>query len=284
MQQSGKDDEGIFGFLKKDIEACVRTCSTKKCCYCDEQAASIECCVKSCKRNFHLICGVKNNCLFEFIDNYASYCNDHHAIEDENPKDPNICFICHEVLGAYNPLEWIPSCCGNGWFHADCMRRSALSAGYFFKCPLCGYAKEEYIRSVRKRGVFVPDQDASWELEANAYETLRINHSCGAEHCTCPFGSAHQNKLPSNKWHLLKCIYCGLNAVHRHCLGQNSTEYKCADCTIDALVTVVQCSPGSRFHLKRTIIMADDLPPPGTNYIEDEQTLLQRRLSLLFEG
>lgn len=282
MRQNGEDNEGVLGFLRKDIEACVRLCSTKKCYYCDEKDATIECAKKSCMRNFHLICGVKNNCLFEFLDTYASYCHDHYSIKDDDPKDPSMCFICHEELGAYNPLEWIPSCCRNGWFHADCMRRSALSAGYLFKCPLCGYLKEEYIRRIRMRGVFVPDRDASWELEPNAYDTLRISHSCGAEHCSCPFGAAHQNKDPSNEWHLLKCIYCGSNAVHIHCYGLSSTEFKCPDCTIDALVTVTQCSPGCRFHLKRTIIMAKDMPLPDTNYIEDERILQQRRLSLMF--
>lgn len=51
--------------------------------------------------------------------------------------------------------------------------------------------------------------------------------------------------------------------------------------TQDALVSVIQVS--SRYHRKRTIILADDMPPTGEHYIEDEQKLRQIRLNLLFD-
>lgn len=216
LAQNGKDEDGILGFLVSDIRKCVKDCISKKCCYCGKNGASIECGRPSCKRNFHLICGKENDCLFEFVDAFASYCHEHHHLNDNNLQYilTCFCFICHAPMGKYNPVKWIPACCNCGWFHDDCMREYALSAGYLFVCPLCGLSKEEYIQSIRKRGIFLPDRDAAWELEPNAYESFQVTLSCNARPCLCPDGPEHTVKRSNSKWFLLKCISCGSSAVH----------------------------------------------------------------------
>ena len=60
--------------------------------------------------------------------------------------------------------------------------------GYFFKCPLCNN-KEEFELEMKRFGVQVPEQDASWEMEANAFDDLNHRHaSCDAKECYCPQG------------------------------------------------------------------------------------------------
>ena len=49
--------------------------------------------------------------------------------------------------------------------------RLACTAGYFFKCPLCN-CKDGFEEEMKKFGVFVPEQDASWETEPSAYSGL----------------------------------------------------------------------------------------------------------------
>lgn len=240
MKQNGDDNEGILGFLEKDIRKCVRQCASKKCFYCKKTAASIKCHKKSCKRYFHLICGHKNNFLFEFIDQYVSYCHEHHGIVDDNVKRHNECCICWELLNEYNPITSIPSCCNEGWFHVRCFRISALSAGYLFKCLLCGYKNDGYLCAMRKRGIYIPDRDASWELESNAFASLYSTlNDCDATECLCPKGRSFTQKWSrSRKWFLLKCTYCGSKAIHVHCNGPNSKSYICEVCTMERTQSV----------------------------------------------
>ena len=40
----------------------------------------------------------------------------------------------------------------------------AHSAGYFFKCPMCNN-KETFEAEMKLFGVYIPEQDASWERE-----------------------------------------------------------------------------------------------------------------------
>lgn len=234
LEQNGADDEGIFGFLEKDIRKCVQRCASMKCCYCGEVAASIKCNVKSCKRHFHLICGRKNDCILEFIGEYVSRCHQHHGVNDAPVVNHDFCFICWTRMDKYHPITSIPSCCDRGWMHANCMRRTALCAGYMFKCPLCGFENAAYVNAMRKRGIYVPCRDASWELESDAFSSLHLApDSCDAVQCMCPRGPWFQAKWPSSEWSLLKCIYCGSKAIHVHCNQRNWEVYECEDCVVD---------------------------------------------------
>lgn len=233
LEQNGADDEGIFGFLEKDIRKCVQRCASMKCCYCGEVAASIKCNVKSCKRHFHLICGRKNDCILEFIGEYVSRCHQHHGVNDAPVVNHDFCFICWTRMDKYHPITSIPSCCDRGWMHANCMRRTALCAGYMFKCPLCGFENAAYVNAMRKRGIYVPCRDASWELESDAFSSLHLApDSCDAVQCMCPRGPWFQAKWPSSEWSLLKCIYCGSKAIHVHCNQRNWEVYECEDCVV----------------------------------------------------
>lgn len=102
-------------------------------------------------------------CQFKF--NYArqSYCYLHHDIDDSEfnlHRKFDECFICFEMIGEYDPITSIPSCCNRGWFHRKCMKKAAVISPYLIHCPMCGENKESYSKFIADRGVFVPVKEA----------------------------------------------------------------------------------------------------------------------------
>ena len=64
----------------------------------------------------------------------------------------------------------------------------AHSAGYFFKCPMCNN-KETFEAEMKLFGVYIPEQDASWEREGDIFDGIYERHGhCDADQCTCPDG------------------------------------------------------------------------------------------------
>ncbi|VDN99716.1 unnamed protein product [Rodentolepis nana] len=61
-------------------------------------------------------------------------------------------------------------CCPPSWMHRDCIAGYSRSAGlHHLKCPLC-FDTKTFIPTVVRFGVWVPDRDASWELEPQTQE------------------------------------------------------------------------------------------------------------------
>ena len=127
---------------------------------------------------------------------------------------------------------WAPCCRTNTWFHRDCVQRLALNAGYFFKCPLCNN-KTIFQKAMLDYGVYIPEQDASWELEPNAFQELLHRHNrCDAKHCLCPKGRSHA--LLGTRWELVLCRYCGSQGIHVGCgnLKWSTPEWECDECSV----------------------------------------------------
>ncbi|VDL60842.1 unnamed protein product [Hymenolepis diminuta] len=62
-------------------------------------------------------------------------------------------------------------CCRPAWMHRDCIAGYGRSAGlHHLKCPFCSDTKT-FIPTVVRYGVWVPDRDASWELEPPTEES-----------------------------------------------------------------------------------------------------------------
>lgn len=119
----------------------------------------------NCPRYYHVACGVKNKCLFEFYDEHKSFCHRHVEIKEKFAQHENWqkCFICDESMGEYNPITSIPSCCNQGYYHKECIQKHALSAASVTKCPSCGNTAkaEDYRQFLRSRGIYCPIRDAS---------------------------------------------------------------------------------------------------------------------------
>lgn len=131
ITQSGKDDQGLEGFLLRDIRRELRNCEKIRCCYCNNINASLKCMRTGCNRYFHLPCGLENKTLHEFWGEYKSFCHEHRR----KPRIPeNIrksfgkmkCVICFEEIGIFTDERdlLVPKCCNKTAFHLVCLKVS----------------------------------------------------------------------------------------------------------------------------------------------------------------
>ncbi|XP_071568087.1 uncharacterized protein [Temnothorax nylanderi] len=241
MEQKGNDDEGILGFLAEDIQKELRRGKRLACSYCKKIGATLGCCNVKCKRIFHFPCGLKAGSLHQFFGEFRSYCVNHRPkqkIDDQilnqiRPVDSVLCYICYEKINTNDFVKtlWAPCCRKDAWFHRNCVQQLALSAGYFFKCPLCNN-KKDFQKAMQEYGIFVPSQDASWELVPNAFEELLYRHDqCDAPKCLCPKGRKHTSN--NAKWELTLCRTCGSQGIHMACgqLKWANPVWECEECT-----------------------------------------------------
>lgn len=122
-------------------------------------------------------------------------------------------------MGEYHSIQSVLSpCCKTAWFHRDCLCRYADSCGYtHFKCPKCSNT-EDFRAEIPNRGVFIPEKDASWEQEPNAFsELLDRPSSCAAEVCKCEKGREFNEE--NGPWDFQICLGCGSKCIHADCLN-----------------------------------------------------------------
>ncbi|XP_004524912.1 uncharacterized protein LOC101456268 [Ceratitis capitata] len=231
MNQNGKDDEGILGFLIKDIAVERKRVSTIQCYYCGEMSANIGCCEKRCYRNFHMICGMENGAMNQYLDTYRSFCHKHVRKTQSRPKRNDDCGICYENIfngstrfSSVNMLR--ATCCRNGWFHKYCLQKFAKMAGYFFKCPLCNDC-QKFKKDMSFWGIFIHDKDADWELVPNAFAEL-LERPSVCEAVICRNAEGRRQKKISNPF--IFCSLCGSVAIHRLCLTQKANSFECDSC------------------------------------------------------
>jgi hypothetical protein len=80
-------------------------------------------------------------------------------------------------------------------------------------------------------GIYIPEQDASWELVPNAFQELLHRHNrCDAKQCLCPKGRVHE--MAGTRWELILCRYCGSQGIHIGCglLKWLNPEWVCDEC------------------------------------------------------
>ncbi|XP_060566678.1 uncharacterized protein LOC132725559 [Ruditapes philippinarum] len=237
LSQNGKSEkQGILGFLPNDIMKEVKRGARLKCSYCKKVGATIGCVLRNCKKMFHLGCGRDNNTLHQYFGTFSSFCPAHRNQQDvPSDDDPNIvCSICMNTVTAKPSNDTIRApCCSKYWYHRDCVQRYATSAGlYFFKCPLCNN-KDEFQNEMLTMGIYIPDQDASWEKEPHAFHELleRYGH-CDAPVCKCAEGRKYDKD--GSKWEIILCEFCGSHGAHVACnhlekLGKHDICKGCKD-------------------------------------------------------
>ncbi|CAB1335428.1 unnamed protein product [Coregonus sp. 'balchen'] len=182
--------------------------------------ASVGCYIKSCQRKVH----------------FPSYCKDHSPTQSlpvsASVNEPMSCSVCLDPIEpvlSYSILK-CPACHGS-WFHRDCVQNQAHSAAmFFFRCTLCNN-KDMFQQEMLRMGVHIPERDASWELEENAYgELLQVYQHCDAKKCL-----SHNGRTCSSRtgwFQILRCALCGSSGTHRKCasLKLDETNWACEDC------------------------------------------------------
>ncbi|KAM6073697.1 G2/M phase-specific E3 ubiquitin-protein ligase [Chlamydotis macqueenii] len=233
--QRGEEDEGVDGFLITDIRKEVNRAAKLKCNICKKKGASIGCVDPKCKRSYHFPCGIQKECIFQFMEDFRSYCWEHKPVQklpDKESTGTSQCTICLDLveqLPMYTVLK--SPCCKNAWFHRECLQYQALSAGiFFFRCTICNN-KDKFQKEMLRMGIHIPEKDASWELEENAYQDLlqRYQH-CDIKRCLCKKGRDYNE--PDSKWEIKRCQCCGSSGTHLACSSMKSWEqnWECMEC------------------------------------------------------
>ncbi|XP_053538801.1 G2/M phase-specific E3 ubiquitin-protein ligase isoform X1 [Ictalurus punctatus] len=261
--QRGKEHEGIHGFLVDDIKKEACRSSRLRCTVCKKMGASVGCAIKSCRQMVHLPCGIKQEFIFQFTDLFPSFCRKHCPTQicSSSPTLPLSCSICLEPIEpvlSYTVLK-CPACHGS-WFHRACVQNQAHSAAlYFFRCTLCNNS-DQFQQEMLRMGIHIPERDASWELEENAYgELLQVYQHCDAIKCSCEKGRSYSAQ--SGFFEIVRCTFCGSRGTHRKCsfLKLYETNWSCDDCktavegTVSPLPNHVKSPLAERQEKKRLI-------------------------------
>ncbi|XP_023656465.1 G2/M phase-specific E3 ubiquitin-protein ligase isoform X1 [Paramormyrops kingsleyae] len=236
VYQRGEEDEGIYGFLVEDIKQEIRRSSRLTCNACKKKGASVGCNIKSCRKVVHLPCGIQQEFIFQFTGQFPSFCKDHRPVQIQplssytsNPLCCSVCLESVEPVLSYTVLKC--PCCHSGWFHRDCLQRQANSAAmFFFRCTICNN-KDKFQQEMLRMGIHIPERDASWELEENAYgELLQVYQHCDALKCRCDNGRGYSAN--DGKWVIIRCKFCGSRGTHRLCssLKPFQRDWICSDC------------------------------------------------------
>ncbi|NXQ79621.1 G2E3 ligase, partial [Nyctibius grandis] len=233
--QRGEEDEGVDGFLITDIRKEVNRAAKLKCNICKKKGASIGCVAPKCKRSYHFPCGIQKECIFQFMEDFRSYCWEHKPVQkfpDKECRGTSQCTICLDLveqLPMYTVLK--SPCCKNAWFHRECLQYQALSAGiFFFRCTVCNN-KDKFQKEMLRMGIYIPEKDASWELEENAYQDLlQCYQHCDIKRCLCKKGRDYNE--PESKWEIKRCQCCGSRGTHLACSSMKSWEqnWECVEC------------------------------------------------------
>ncbi|XP_047466672.1 G2/M phase-specific E3 ubiquitin-protein ligase isoform X5 [Mugil cephalus] len=281
VYQRGNENEGVFGFLVDDIKKEIRRSARLTCSGCKKKGASVGCYVRSCRRTVHFPCGRKQSFVSQFTGLFPSFCREHSPSQSlavsPDVSLPRSCSICLDPIDpvlSYSILK-CPSCLAS-WFHRECVQRQAHSAGlFFFRCTLCNN-KENFQEEMLRMGIYIPERDASWELEANAYsELLEVYERCDALTCLCSNGRTHSAK--SGWFEVLRCGLCGSTGTHRKCSGLNSndTDWVCSDCsqTTDGKASLGASPRGGQ----RRSLLSKCLMPPIQSSISYRRSSLSVR-------
>ncbi|XP_060938200.1 G2/M phase-specific E3 ubiquitin-protein ligase [Limanda limanda] len=266
VYQRGTDTEGVFGFLVKDIKQEMRRSARLTCCSCKKKGACVGCYVSSCRKTVHFPCGRKKKFISQFSDLFPSYCPDHSPTQSlcvtSDLSLPQACSVCLDAIDPVLSFSVLKCpCCHASWFHRECVQRQAHSAGlFFFRCTLCSN-KESFQEEMLRMGIYIPERDASWELEANAYsELLEVYNQCDAAACLCTDGPTHSAK--TGWFEVIRCRLCGSRGTHRKCSGLklHTRDWACSGCTqaTDGKASLVASPPNAP---RRSLLSKRHLSP-----------------------
>jgi len=229
LGQRGEEKEGVKGFLAEDIKREVRRGARLKCVYCRKKGATVGCAEQVCKKSYHLNCGNKHNSLLQFFDQFKSFCKEHRPVQVVRKVEVGMsststcsnCTICQDRLVRKISLKTLWSPCCSSFFHRDCVQTMAVSAGKeHLRCPNCNDT-ELFLNEMREVGVYVPEQDASWEGKGGNFDELDRERVlvCHAKLCFCPHTEGRTFNSEDGLWEVVACETCGSKGIHARCGG-----------------------------------------------------------------
>lgn len=180
--------------------------------------------------------------------------------EDGTNNDDND--IIHECVACRDQLIppfddaniLISPCCFNIYSHKICLQRHANSCGlHFFRCPGCNNM-DEFQQGMLQMGIYIPNRDASWEQDEQAFSDLYYRHNtCDKPTCKCPHGRDYSEE--NTKWKVILCDLCGSSGTHIACtptVSSDKSYYGCRSCT-----SVLGARPAFELATKMGIIIQE---------------------------
>ena len=185
----GDKNEGIKGYLPREIKKEIDRAKKLSCLYCKKRWAANGCHVSKCRATYHTSCAIDatlspdNNQWVQLqmrkmsnANHYQSWCWKHakkHAVKFIKPSNitrssPSFfkCSFCSDPIDRRlikeAPIKIIQCFCCKSFCHMICARDSALMTGKkHFKCLSChheGRCKDRFIKNCQDKGVYVPSQ------------------------------------------------------------------------------------------------------------------------------
>lgn len=131
------------------------------CAYCKRKGANMGCWNQSCRRSYHLHCAFDNECVYEFVEPYKSFCHQHYATNTVNTShihnESEKCGICQSDMLKFSAVNSIQTiCCNDGaWYHKKCLKSTAFAFSTEFECPSC-QNRDEFRKNMAMNGIYIP--------------------------------------------------------------------------------------------------------------------------------
>lgn len=229
-QRGANDSTGLLGFLLPDILAEVKRGQKLHCEHCLKKGATLKC--AKCHMRYHYPCGRENGAYFIVFGDMKTFCALHGPKNKAKQKiDESTCLAGCLANISNKERVIISPCCGRR-YHSKCVQQMALQCGRaHFKCPVCS-DREKFLKYAILMGVYVPEQDASWERENeegfyNFTAMGRLHQRCDVPACLCPKGREHH--MAGTDYEIVRCSFCGSQGTHIRCggLNKNCPEFIC---------------------------------------------------------
>lgn len=133
-------------------------------------------------------------------------------------------------------------------------------------------------------GIHIPEKDASWELEENAYQELLQSHDrCDIRRCHCKKGRDYNE--PNSKWEVKRCQSCGSSGTHLACSSLQSWEqnWECLDCRRITYTSDFQKAPKHPLANSTNVTVTDCLLEESSSKLPRQSTVAQHK-ELLRQG
>lgn len=136
IAQRGRDNQGLYGFMHKDILTEIERARHKVCCYCKRPGANLRCMHRNkqmnpCKKYFHLPCGNAKGAMHSF-SKFHSHCHLH--TKRTNLPSQHLrglaqldCIICYDGFAQDGRNAIFAECCNRDVvMHSQCLRVNFL--------------------------------------------------------------------------------------------------------------------------------------------------------------
>jgi len=211
----------LITLLKREAKRGARL----KCVYCRKKGATVGCAEPKCKKSYHLSCGNTHKALFQFFDQFKSYCREHRPaqrMQRKGGKGEAVCVVCNLHLPRKTSLSTLIAPCCSTFLHKDCIQGIALG-GSGRKCPNCGDG-EQWLTEVRRMGVYVPEPSTALPKDEMVGKSKQESEEeCTAKICFCDHEGSRTHG-DQGSWRLVGCQECGGSPIHVACGGLDDSR------------------------------------------------------------